>query len=276
MVAQRAPPVEAGHHLRAAVVHGGVGEGQPDGEVLLGLHEGVAVVLVPREATGLLGLLVDGLVPVEPGVGAHQVGHHAHQVRVRHQPAQDRGPGCQVDAERDGAGLGDGQPPAVEGGEERLGLGVEAVDGGGGLGQEIRGHQVGEHHVAVPVERRHLLGGEGRRRAGVVGPGEPARPRVRLECWHRVPLLVTAGCPPHRTVPARPRPGPGSVRISGSARACRCARRPPRRSAPAGILRGGAGRRPATDRRPPPGPRPDAATTVRARPGRSGAVGLTS
>src|SRR5437870_2917641 len=66
--------VQSGRHAGAAVVEGGVGERQPHGEVLLGLDVGVAVVLVPRYSAGLLGLLVDGLVPVEVDVGTDQVG----------------------------------------------------------------------------------------------------------------------------------------------------------------------------------------------------------
>ena len=50
-------------------VDGRVGERDPQREVLLRLDERVPVVLVPREATRLLGLLVDRLVPVEAHVG---------------------------------------------------------------------------------------------------------------------------------------------------------------------------------------------------------------
>ena len=53
---------------------GGVGERDPAREVLLRLDERVAVVLVPREPARLLGLLVDGLVPVHVHVGADEVG----------------------------------------------------------------------------------------------------------------------------------------------------------------------------------------------------------
>ncbi len=61
--------VRTGYDPGAAGIDGGVGERDPAREVLLRLDERVAVVLVPREATRLLGLLVDELVPVEPDVG---------------------------------------------------------------------------------------------------------------------------------------------------------------------------------------------------------------
>ncbi len=56
-----------------AVGFGGVGEREPDRQVLLRLDERVAVVLMPREPPRLLGLLVDGLIPVEVDVGAEQI-----------------------------------------------------------------------------------------------------------------------------------------------------------------------------------------------------------
>ena len=61
---------------------GGVGERDPARQVLLGLDERVAVVLVPREPAGLLRLLVHGLVPVEVDVGADEVGAEADEGRV--------------------------------------------------------------------------------------------------------------------------------------------------------------------------------------------------
>ncbi len=41
----------------------------------MGLDEGVPVVLMPRELPVRLALLVDGLVPAEPSVGADEVVH---------------------------------------------------------------------------------------------------------------------------------------------------------------------------------------------------------
>ena len=68
------PRVTVAHLLVwTAAVEGRVRQGDPTGEVLLRLHEGVAVVLMPGEAARLLRALVDGLVPVEVDVGADQV-----------------------------------------------------------------------------------------------------------------------------------------------------------------------------------------------------------
>ena len=74
LVGQGAAPVQTGHHPRAPVLLGGVGQRHPTGEVLLRLHEGVPVVLVPGERRLGPRLLVDRLVPVEADIGSDEVG----------------------------------------------------------------------------------------------------------------------------------------------------------------------------------------------------------
>ena len=95
--------MQAGDHLRASVVDGGIGERHPAGEVLLRFDEGVAVVLMPRESARLLGLLVDGLVPVEAHVGADQVVAQIGEHRVPGERGGDRFALDEVDGERDGS-----------------------------------------------------------------------------------------------------------------------------------------------------------------------------
>ncbi len=107
VVPQRAHAMEPAHHVRAAVVERGVGERHPAGEVLLGRDERVPVVLVPREPARLLGLLVHGLVVVEPGVGPDEV-----VAQVGEHLVGSERPGRLVglhgeERERDGALLGD-------------------------------------------------------------------------------------------------------------------------------------------------------------------------
>jgi hypothetical protein len=87
---ERALAVQAGHHPRAAALLGRVGQRQPARQVLLRLDVGVAIVLVPREAARLLGLLVDRLVPVEVHVVADQVVADAGDRRVRGEASQHR------------------------------------------------------------------------------------------------------------------------------------------------------------------------------------------
>ncbi len=127
-MAQGAEAVEARHHPRAAVLDGGVVQRDPDGEVLLRLGERVAVVLVPWEAARLLGLLVDGLVPVEAHVRPHQVGAQRAEGREGGEAAQPIRPLHEVGAEGDGAGLGDREALVVVRVEEGLDLGVVPVD----------------------------------------------------------------------------------------------------------------------------------------------------
>ena len=129
VVRERAEPVAAGRHLGAAVVERGVGEREPHGEVLLRLDVGVAVVLVPRHPARLLGLLVDGLVPVEAHVGADEVGAQAEDGGVAAERLGGRraGDGVQRDGER--AGLGDREAPVLAGLEEGVDLGLEASRG---------------------------------------------------------------------------------------------------------------------------------------------------
>ena len=74
---ERADAVDSGGYPRTTVVEGGIGEGHPAGEVLLGLDVCVAVVLVPRKVAVWLGLFVDGLVPVHAHVVADEIAGHA-------------------------------------------------------------------------------------------------------------------------------------------------------------------------------------------------------
>ena len=73
-VRERSRSVDAGRDPRAAVVAVASVSATQTRQVLLRLDERVAVVLVPREPPGLLGFLVDRLVPVHVDVGAEEVG----------------------------------------------------------------------------------------------------------------------------------------------------------------------------------------------------------
>ena len=70
---ERSTSMKSGSDDRATVVSIRIGHRHPTSQVLLGLDEGVAVVLMPRE--GRLGsrLLVYGLIPVEPNIRAQKV-----------------------------------------------------------------------------------------------------------------------------------------------------------------------------------------------------------
>ena len=72
-VPQGPETVHSGNDPGASVLHSRVAQRHPAGQVLLRLNVGVAVVLVPRKPAWLLGLLVDGLVPVEPDLGSDQI-----------------------------------------------------------------------------------------------------------------------------------------------------------------------------------------------------------
>ena len=95
---------------RAAVRLGGVGERQPDRQVLLRLDERVPVVLVPWEPARLLGLLVDGLVPVEVDVRPEQVGAQIDDRGRTGERTQQLGVADEVNREGEGARLGDHEP----------------------------------------------------------------------------------------------------------------------------------------------------------------------
>ena len=180
-VVERAGAVESRSHVRAAVVHGGVSDGDPAGEVGLRLDELVAVVLMPREATRLLGLLVHGLVPVEVDVRADDVPAQAKQGRVPREVGQERRLTGEVGRERDRSRFGnreatvslfaqelvDGCFPAVELFLDRL---------------ELRSaeHPV-EHDEALLIEPAHLGFVEERERSGVVFPGERGVPRMQCQ-----------------------------------------------------------------------------------------------
>ena len=128
VVGEGAVAVAAGRHLRAAVLLGGVGEREPHREVLLRLDVRVAVVLVPRHPARLLGLLVDGLVPVQAHVGTDQVGAQAEHRRVGAERLGRLRAGDGVDGDREGAGLGDREAAVLAGLEEGVDLGLEPVE----------------------------------------------------------------------------------------------------------------------------------------------------
>ena len=110
--------VQPGEHPRAAVLDGGVGERDPAREVLLRLDERVAVVLVPREPARLLGLLVDGLVPVEVHVGTEEVVAEADEAGVAGEAPCRLRAEHRVQGEGDRAGLRDVEAAVVLRGEE--------------------------------------------------------------------------------------------------------------------------------------------------------------
>ena len=72
-VRKGAIPVRAGHHGDATVVERGVGDRDPAGQVRLGLDERIAVVLMPEDRLGRVGLLVDRLIPIEAHVGTEEI-----------------------------------------------------------------------------------------------------------------------------------------------------------------------------------------------------------
>src|SRR5260370_28249255 len=70
---ERPAQMSARNHPRTTVVNGRVVESDPAGEVRLRLDVGVAVVLMPGERLGILGLLVHRLIPVEAHVGPDEI-----------------------------------------------------------------------------------------------------------------------------------------------------------------------------------------------------------
>jgi hypothetical protein len=196
--------VHPGNDPGAAVVDGGVGQGDPAREVLLGLDEVVAVVLVPGEPSGLLGLLVDGLVPVEVGVRPDKVGAEPDEDRMRGERLGGRRPCRQVGRERDRPRLGDGHPLVALPAEEGVDLGLETVD--------LRGHDVElvgvehalEHHEPVAVELLGLRGVERGERRLWRPPRERHVPGVRLDAGHVYGSgHVTSAVARRRTVSSR-------------------------------------------------------------------------
>ena len=156
-VRERATAMETGSDLRTAVRVRRVAEREPDRQVLLRLDVGVAVVLVPREAARLLGLLVDGLVPVEVHVRADEVRAEVDEGRMATQRGELRRACHEVRAEGDGAGLGDHHAAALDLLERGVDLGLEAVGLGDHLRQQRRLDEIGHHDEAVRVELAHLL-----------------------------------------------------------------------------------------------------------------------
>ena len=189
--------VGAGRHLGAAVLLGGVGERQPHGEVLLRLDVRVAVVLVPRDPPRLLGLLVHGLVPVEPHVGADEVGAEP----------EDRGVGAErlgllrarhgVDRDRERAGLGDGEAAVLAGLEERVDLRLEPVEVLPDLRQGVGVDEVGHHDEALLVELATCSGV-----SVVKGPSWSRQSKRSFQGWrlHR-PARYRNGTADYRSAP---------------------------------------------------------------------------
>ncbi len=184
--------VGAGGHLGTAVLERGVGEGEPHGEVLLRLDVGVPVVLVPRHAARLLGLLVDGLIPVEAHVGTDEVGAEAEHRRVLAQCLACLGPRDGVDGDRERAGLGDGEATVLPRLEEGVDLGLERVEVVAHRGDRGLVDQVGHHDEPVLVELLHLLVAQLLERARMVRPLEAVVPGMGL---HRA-QGTGVRCPP--------------------------------------------------------------------------------
>src|SRR5271156_460372 len=89
MMLECSAQVAAGLHPRTTILDGGVGQRNPAGEVGLRLDEVIAVVLMPREKFGILGLLVYRLVAIEAHVGTEQVAADAGDDRGRGQIANE-------------------------------------------------------------------------------------------------------------------------------------------------------------------------------------------
>ena len=181
-----------------------VGERDPAREVLLGLDERVAVVLVPRETARLLGLLVHRLIPVQADVGPDQIGADPHDRRVPAERAQQIRPGDQMGAERDGAGLGYRHPSPLDLLERGVDLGLQAVGLGSDRAEQVRVQQPLDDHVAEGVEPGDVGLAEHPERSGPIRPGEPPVPRMRLHPdQDREPYLADNGHSWRRTPAAR-------------------------------------------------------------------------
>ena len=171
---QGSAKVDARGDPGTAVVDRGVCQGQPAGQVLLGIGEGVAVVLVPGEFLGVARLLVDRLVPVEPGPRgrAHDIVAEVLEDLVAAERFQRRRTHHQVDGEGDRVGLVDEILAVVA--LAQLGLVglLQRVDGfaqGGDLGS---GESILEQEEALLVVLPGLLLGDQPVRADRWRPGE--------------------------------------------------------------------------------------------------------
>ena len=179
VVSERAEPMKAGHDVRTAVLFGRVGQCDPTRQVLLRFDEVVAVVLMPREAPGFLGLLVHGLVVVEPHVRPDevlaQIGEHLVCGEASGRLVVEDG----KQRKRDRAVLGDAEPLAVEAGQELVALRLERIGGGDHRCQLLVGEHVLEHDESELVELCGLFVREPPERAVMIRPGESGVPRMQ-------------------------------------------------------------------------------------------------
>ena len=211
-VAQGALAVDAGHHAHAAVLGRGVGERDPTREVGLRLDVGVPVVLVPQHGLGRLRLLVHGLFPVEPSVGTDEITAEAGEQRLAAELVQVRRLDDEVGCDGLGVDTGDAEPTLGQALQELVVRGSRPVRS---RPRGARFHLVEgilDHEETLLVERPGLLGGDRGERGRVVGPLEPAVPRMGFEGnargrhvtkgrWHTMAAILRRHGPPTSSRP---------------------------------------------------------------------------
>ena len=173
------------HHGDAAVVVVRVVDRDPARQVRLRLDVRVAVVLVPEDGRGAVGLLVDRLVPVEAHVGPDQVARDAGELRSGDELAQVRAARNGVGRHGLGVEARDAEAPVGRLGEEFLHLGVTRRELGVDARERAGVEHVLQHEEPELVELARLLSGDRRALPGVVLPGECRVPRVRRPLHHR-------------------------------------------------------------------------------------------
>jgi hypothetical protein len=180
-VRKRAALMDTGNDPRTPGINGGVGEREPDREVLLRLDEGVTVVLMPGEPAGLLGLLVNDLVPVEANVGADKVSTYLRDRRVPADVAGRLGLLYRVRSEDDGTRLGNEHPFVGHRLEELVEALLDDIELVSDVSERGGIDEVFNNDPALVVELVELVVGEAGRSNVRPLPGKVGVPRMRTQ-----------------------------------------------------------------------------------------------
>ncbi len=169
---KRAAQMPAGNYPGTTVINGRVVKRDPAGEVRLRLDVGVAVILMPREWLGILGLLVHRLIPVEAHVGSDEIVAEILKDATRRELAQHFGKPDEMHGESDAVGLRDTHPAVGPRAQELLGLHFEGIDRIADAHDGRGIDRIFEHEEPALIERMCLLVSDRAKRPAHRRPGE--------------------------------------------------------------------------------------------------------
>ena len=136
-----------------------VGDRDPTSQIRLRLDVRIAVVLVPQHRFGAIGLLVDGLIPIEAHVGPDEITRDRGEQGMGGETAGDVAPRDRVWRDRLRVESRDAEPPARNVGKKLLDVVVAGAELAIKLGHGRFVERIGDDEVAEFVVLRGLVGG---------------------------------------------------------------------------------------------------------------------